>query len=330
MTWTDRLNIENLYTSGASYRIMSQKTGFAMSSLHYEIHRGLYDRLDGDTWKTIKRYSADIAQADAEWQATVKGCPVKLGNNHAYARTIADRIRSGESPDQIVGRLRLESRWTVSTNTLYRYIDKGYIPGVTNKDLFQKSKRKKRAYHKVRASRPPRGTSIERRPREINSRSTFGNWEMDSVIGRARGKSETVLVLTERKTRYEIIFKVSAKTSAATVAALRKLVRRFPKGTFKSITVDNGSEFQDADGIRTLANAVYYCHPYTSYERDSNENANRIIRRFLPKRQSMKNVKQKDCDAVAHYMNNMHRKILGYHSAAELFREELKALQAQT
>jgi len=104
--------------SGVSYRIMSQKTGFAMSSFHYEIQRDLYNYLDGGTWKTAKRYSADIAQADAEWQATVKGCPVKLGNNHAYAKTIANRIRSGESPDQVVGRLRLESKWTVSTNTL--------------------------------------------------------------------------------------------------------------------------------------------------------------------------------------------------------------------
>jgi len=106
---------------------------------------------------------------------------------------------------------------------------------------------------------------------------------VDSVIGRARGKNESVLVLTERKTRYEIIFKVRAKTAAATVAALKKIVKGFPKSTFKSITVDNGSEFQDADGIQTLANTVYYCHPYTSCERGSNENANRIIRRFLPK-----------------------------------------------
>jgi len=147
--------------------------------------------------------------------------------------------------------LKLENKWTLSTNTLYRYIDKGYIPGVTNEDLFQKPRKKKQTYRKVRASHPPKDTSIERRPREINTRSIFGNWEMDSVIEVAKGTSEFVLVLTERKTRYELILKAAAKTSTATVAALRKIVRRFPEGTFKSITVDNGSEFQDADGIRT-------------------------------------------------------------------------------
>lgn len=327
MTWTDRLNIEKLFNAGASYRAMSQKLGFSISFLHYEVQRGLCEQRDGKTWKTYEAYSATIAQDDADWQASAKGGVVKLGHNHAYARTVAARILSGESPDQIVGGFQAQNQWTVSTSTLYRYIDKGYIPGVTNKDLWQKSKRKKRKYRKVQASKAPKGTSIERRPLVIDSRSTFGHWEMDSVIGKARGKKQSLLVLTERRTRFEIIIRVSAKISAATVAALSRIVPRFPEGTFKTLTVDNGSEFQDADGIQALIPNLYYCHPYTSCERGSNENANRIIRRFFPKGQSMRNIRQKDCDAVAHYMNNMHRRILGYRTAAELFEEELARLR---
>ncbi len=123
MTWTDRLNIEKLFNSGASYRALSKRLGFAVSSLHTEVRRGLYDHLDGATWKTVKKYSAKIAQDDADWQATIKGTPVKLGNNYDYAKTVADRILSGESPDQIVGSLKASNKWTVSTPTLYRYID---------------------------------------------------------------------------------------------------------------------------------------------------------------------------------------------------------------
>ena len=130
---------------------------------------------------------------------------------------------------------------------------------------------------------------------------------MDSVIGKARGKKQSLLVLTERRTRFEIIFRVSAKTSAATVSALSRIVPRFPEGTFKTLTVDNGSEFQDADGIQALVPGLYYCHPYTSCERGSNENANRIIRRFLPKGKSMRNIRQKDCDDIASRMNGMWR-----------------------
>lgn len=327
MTWTDRLNIEKLCKQGASYSAIARKLGFAVSSVYYEIQRGLCEQRDGKTWKTYEAYSATIAQDDADWQASAKGYTVKLGHNHAYARTVSARIRSGESPDQIVGDLRSRNEWTVSTPTLYRYIGKGYIPDITNKDLWQKSTRKKRKYRKVKASKAPKGTSIERRPLVITSRSTFGHWEMDSVIGKARGKKQSLLVLTERQTRYEIIFRASAKTSAATVSALSRIVRQFPSGTFQTLTVDNGSEFQDADGIQALVPALYYCHPYTSCERGSNENANRIIRRFLPKGQSMRDVRQKDCDAVARYMNNMHRKILGYRTAAELFEEQLSLLR---
>ena len=327
ITWTDRLNIEKLFNSGASYRAIARRIGFSVSSAYREIQRGLYDHLDGATWKTFKRYSAQIAQDDADWQATAKGCPIKLGNNHSFAETVSERVLSGESPDQIVGDLRSRSKWTVSTPTLYRYIDKGFIPGITNKNLWQKSKKKSRRYRKVKASRAPKGDSIERRPEEIDSRSVFGHWEMDSVIGKAKGQNESLLVLTERLTCFEVIVKPEAKTAKAVVSALSKIVGGFPENTFQTITVDNGPEFSDCDGIQNLINTVYYCHPYSSCERGSNENANRIIRRFFPKKQSMKAVTQKNCDAVAHYMNNMHRKILGYRTAAELFEEQLEILR---
>ena len=150
---------------------------------------------------------------------------------------------------------------------------------------------------------------------------------MDSVIGKAKGQNESLLVLTERLTRFEVIVKPEAKTAKAVVSALSKIVGGFPENTFQTITVDNGPEFSDCDGIQNLINTVYYCHPYSSCERGSNENANRIIRRFFPKKQSMKAVTQKNCDAVAHYMNNMHRKILGYRTAAELFEEQLEILR---
>lgn len=326
MTWTDRLNIEKLCKQGASYSAIARRLGFAVSSVYYEIQRGLCEQRDGKTWKTYQAYSATVAQGDADWQASGKGGAVKLGRNHAYAKAVAKRIRQGESPDQIVGDLRSRNEWTVSTPTLYRYIDKGYIPNVTNKDLWQKSKAKKRKHKRVKASRAPKGTSIERRPLVVDSRSTFGHWEMDSVIGKAKGQKQSLLVLTERKTRFEIIFRVSAKTSAATVSALSKIVRRFPSGTFQTLTVDNGSEFQDADGIQAIVPALYYCHPYTSCERGSNENANRLIRRYLPKGQSMRKVTQRDCDSISRNLNNMHRKVLGYRTAAELFEEHLAAL----
>lgn len=332
MTWTDRLKIEALYNSNHTYQFIANVLGFAVSSIYTEIKHGLYPHLGAELTGRPLRYSAQIAQDYADAQATAKGVEIKLGHNYAYAQLVAELVSSGCSVDVIVNTLKRRGEWTVSTSTLYRYIDKGYIPNVTNKDLPEKSRRK-RKHNEVKAKRAPKGTSIERRPYEVNHRLTFGHWEMDSVIGRAEGQAESLLVLTERKTRYEIILRTREKTSSATVSALERTLSKFPKGTFQTITVDNGSEFQDCYGMEHDKKGnkrlqVYYCHPYTSCERGSNERNNRIIRRYFPKGQSLKRVTQKQCDYVANLINTMPRKILGYHTAQELFEQELAALIA--
>ena len=290
-----------------------------VSSISYEIHHGLYEHLDGATWKTTLRYSATIAQEYTDYQATSKGQTIKLGKRYDYAAEVSARILAGESPDSIVGDLRNQGKWTVSTPTLYRYIDKDYIPGITNKDLSHKFSRKRSYKHIRKSARAPKGESIEKRPEEINDRSMPGHWEMDTVIGKAKGKEESLLVLTERVTRYEIIRKLEEKTMKAVTRHLTEIVNSFPSGTFQSITVDNGSENQDYEGMKELVGKVYYCHPYSSYERGSNENANSLIRRFFPKGESMLYKTQEDADTAARFMNNMHRKILGYHTSQELF-----------
>jgi len=139
-------------------------------------------------------------------------------------------------------------------------------------------------------------------------------------------------MLTERLTRYEIILRVSEKTKTATAKALRATIRRFPKGAFQTVTVDNGSEFQDSAGMEHDENGkkqltVYYGHPFSSCERGSNERNNRVFRRFHPKGQSLARVTQRDCDYIADKMNDMPRKILGYATAKELFLEHLAKLQ---
>lgn len=325
MTWTDRLTIEKLYNSGSSYRAIASAIGYTVAAVHREVKRGLYTHLDSKTYDYVKRYSAQIADDDARYQATSRCGVIKLGHNHAYAQAVADRILSGESPDSVVGSLRNKGEWTVSTPTLYRYIDSGYIPNVTNKDLIDKSHRK-RAYNHVRASRPPAGTSIEKRPQIVLDRSTFGHWEMDCVIGKAKGTGEALLVLTERFTRYEIIFKLSTKAALPVNAIVESTLSKYPKGTFETITVDNGSEFSSC---YQLPVPVYYCHPYSSYERGSNENCNRLIRRYFPKGQSMSHRTQVDADKAAHAINSMHRKILGYRTAQECFDEQLALLTAK-
>lgn len=328
LDWSDRLRIESLYNTGHTCLYIAKYLGFAPSSIYREVKHGLYEHLGAETTKRPWRYSAQIAQDYADYQATSKGADIKLSNNYSYAQEIAQKVRLGVSVDTIVNVKKQNGEWTVSTTTLYRYIDRGYIPGVTNKHLPEKPRRKQRKYNTVKAAKAPKGLPIDRRSLFIDERKAFGHWEFDSVVGKAKGQRQSILTLTERKTRYEIIFRAAAKTSAATVAALNKIIRQFPKGTFQTITVDNGSEFQDCYGMEhdkqgNKRLTIYYAHPYCSWERGTNERNNRIVRRFFPKGRSMAKLTQKDCDKAAETINAMPRKILNWHTAQELFEQEI-------
>lgn len=141
---------------------------------------------------------------------------------------------------------------TITKQTLYKYIYDGIFMRVTADNLAIKRKRK--SYHKIyrKAKRAAAGTSIEQRPADIDTREEFGHWEMDSVMGQ-QGKSKNALVvLTERKTRYEKIFKVKDHTAASVVKCINSLERKWGRlfsNIFKTITVDNGTEFADCEGI---------------------------------------------------------------------------------
>lgn len=155
---------------------------------------------------------------------------------------------------------------------------------------------------------------------------------MDSVMG-AQGTTKALLVLTERLSRNGILILLPDHTSSSVVKALDKLERRYGKDfydTFKSITVDNGCEFADYEGLerscrrKQKRTKLYYCHPYSPHERGSNENMNRIIRRFFPKGTNFDEVQLCEVRVAEEWMNNYPRKILGWKSANQVMQEYLQ------
>ena len=172
------------------------------------------------------------------------------------------------------------------------------------------------------------GTSIEHRPEEVYARTTVGHWEMDSVLGKKKTKP-ALLVLSERLSRKELIIKVQDHTAASVVRALDRLERKMGspafRATFKSITVDNGSEFADVDGMERSCRRngprtkVYYCHPYSSWERGTNENTNGLIRRWFPKGTDFSKVSVQEIQKVEDWLNAYPREILGFRSADAVF-----------
>lgn len=194
---------------------------------------------------------------------------------------------------------------------------------------------KKKKRRELVIKRAPRGVSIEKRPIDILERRSFGHWEMDCVCGPT---NNVLLVLTERLTRKEIIMPMKHQRADSVVKCLNSIERRYGarfKSIFKSITVDNGAEFSDYIGLqksiygnhgqRTL---VYYCHPYSSYERGSNERINREIRRLIPKGSDLSKFSAEDIQYVEDWINDYPRQVLGYNTSRELFAEELRRIES--
>ena len=341
LTKADRIKIEALLKAGHSKQEIADQLHVHRSTIYREIKRGVFTALNSDL-TTEERYSPDIADDKYRENLKSKGGVLKIGNDIKLANYIEDKIINEEySPAAVLGELKAQGREnefsvTICVTTLYSYIDKGIFLKLTNKHLPVK-KNKKRDYNKVQRqqARAAAGESIEKRPKEVDTREEFGNWEMDTVKGK-RGKSKnSLLVLTERKTRDEIIFKLPAHTAEAVVDALDRLERKWGamfKEVFKTITVDNGSEFAYCEelersilgeGQRTK---VYYCHPYSSWERGTNEVTNKMIRRKVPKGTNFDGKTEEEIAAIEEWVNNYPRRIHGYHSARELFEEEVKKI----
>ncbi len=342
LTWNDRLTIEKMLNDGYSKPKIARYLGVHHSTVYDECKRGETELLNSDLTRR-KAYSPEVAVAYHKKRIKNMEKPLKIGKDHKLARWLVDMISDGYSPSAACSLLGKTPETTFSCTlcrqTVYKYIDKGDLWPLTNKMLRYKGKRK-RKYNHVRAAKAPRGDSIERRPEHIFDRQEPGHWEMDSVVSGKDGKysnKEALLVFTERVTRFEIAIRVPDHTASSVVSALDQLERRvgtrkFNK-VFKSITVDNGTEFSNCWGMERSWRChwkkrthIYYCHPYSSWERGSNEKQNQMIRWHFPKGTNFKDITQEHIDKAIDWLNNYPRKILGWHSSKELFQEFLASL----
>lgn len=292
---------------------IAELLGISRQALSYELKKGKYQRLVD--WMFVDSYSADIAQQKTDFEASSKGPQLKLGKDFELLNNLEKLLSDDYSPKAAVAQLRKFGKLStdIGWRTVYNYIYAGIISG---KHIY-KSKKKKPA---LREQKQPRhGVSIDLRPGVINSRISFGHWEGDSVLGK-REKGETLFVLTERKTRQNIVLR-SHKLAYETSDAFLNLKKQCPE-IFKSITFDNGSEFSCFDQIERTGTDVYFCHPYSSWERGSNEKQNQMIRRKIKKGTRIENYSDAQIQAVQTWLNNYPREIFGWRSSADLFAEE--------
>lgn len=266
------------------------------------------------------KYRASTADASA-WKKAKRPKLFKLDNFPVLKKIIIQKLELKWSPDQISGWLRISypkspDMW-ISHETIYKSL---YIR--SRKLLDSALMNNLRAGHKMRQSmhhsrkgdrgtiRIVNGVSIHQRPLDIEERSSTGHWEGDLITGSGNTHLATIV---DRKSRYTIILKLAGKDAASVNSALIAEFNRMPPALKKSLTWDRGmelakhEEFSEKTGI-----PVYFCDPQSPWQRGTNENTNRLLRQYFPKKTCLKKYSQSELNTVAIELNNRPRKTLGY------------------
>ena len=285
---------------------------------------------------TNKPYNVRDAQDDADFKRGLSKALYIVEQFPKLKKYIEDKILIDKwAPDVISGyieshKLYLQDGFTsISTTTIYRAIHYGLLK-VKKEDTRRMTKFEKSGEYKNKGKLPVSklSYSIELRPEEINNRTSFGNWELDTVISSSKGQHKALMTLTERKTRFEIIGVLEAKTKEEVILKFKKIkyyLKSNIKNIINSITTDNGTEFSGfLDIIELTGTKFYFCHPYASCEKGTNEKHNSLIRYFIPKKSLIENYSVSDINNICNWMNNYPRKIFDYLTPMEVLQKELQ------
>jgi IS30 family transposase len=341
----ERKTIERMLKLGRNVKDIAEVLGRNKSSIRREIKRGSvneykvnpYISKDPNYPTYVKRKVYYSDEGRKVYEEHRKKCcwEGKQEKNKDLIKFVEDKVKGkwGEklSPDAALGDVIKKGVFTgqyISTKTFYNLVDKGKLE-VKNWDLLRKIGRKPRKQgNTIKKHKKKLGKSIEERPANINTREEFGHWEGDFIVG--KDKKSYLFTLVERKYRVGLIFKIESRESVHVVKVIDMLQEKYGKyfkDIFKTITFDNGQEFSDSASMEKDGRInVYYAHPYSSYERGSNENWNGLVRRFYPKGSCFMNLTKCDIEKLVNRINTMPRKILGYKSSLELWEMEINAI----
>jgi len=237
------------------------------------------------------------------------------GSTWAYVEQL---ICKEWSPEQISAWMKKNMDIAVSHEWIYKYVLKDkQTGGSLYLHLRCKKKRKKRYGSNERRGILKNRVSIDERPAVVDTRNRLGDWEADTIIGKAH--KQAIVSMTERKSGLSLIYKVDRRTKENTQKAIKRLLGSISNQVL-TITSDNGKEFGDHEKIAAgLKCDFYFAHPYSSYERGTNENTNGLIRQYFPKDRDFRTITDKEIIHATKRLNNRPRKRLGYKTPNEVF-----------
>ena len=313
LSLADREEVSRGLSAQLSFREIARGLGRAPSTVSREVERN-----GGQT-----RYRAASADA-AAWRRALRPKSAKLAANVSLQRVVAEKLALEWSPEQISGWLRRERcdqpDMQVSHETIYKSL---FVQarGVLKKELLDHLRTHRRCRRSAKATTAGQGrgqivggVSIRERPPEVEDRALPGHWEGDLLAG--SGNSH-IATLVERQSRFTLLVKVAGKDTTNVVSALARQVGKLPAELRKSLTWDRGTEMALHKEFSLATNfKVYFCDPQSPWQRGTNENTNRLLRQYFPRKTPLDGFSQRDLDAVALRLNQRPRKTLAFDTPA--------------
>lgn len=328
--------IERLLKNNTPKKQIARLLNRSITTIRKEIKRGSVAQINTKTTKKLKKqdefystkmiYFSDVGQRIYEQNRKNCGRKCKLSECIDLIEFVESNIKKKTmSIDAAIGVAKRHQLFNCycCTQTVYNYIDQG-LCSVKNIDL-PKKVRFNLHKHRVRQHKRQYGRSIEERPAVVSERIEFGHWEGDGIVG--KNHKGHLLSFVERKTGYGILINVGDKKGSRVVDVIDDFEETFgdlfPK-VFKTITFDNGAEFSHSEEMEAHGRTkIYYAHPYSSWERGTNENWNGIVRRYIPKKASFDGLNDDVINRIMNNINELPRKRFGYRTPKELFIDEL-------
>lgn len=333
LEYSERQSIERWFNRDKRTKIeIAELLDRTEKTIRNEIKRGLVKNLTTELIE-IWVYSADVAQQKYEYYLRAKGPKLKIDNDYELKEYIEKSIKEDKkSPEVIAKEIKeMNFKTKMCARTIRNNIYAGDIYDIKATDMIYNKEYKDKNKDKTICEKVPPEKSIDYRPKEANTREEYGHWEGDLVIG-TKKRGAVLFTLTERKTREEIIVKIPGKKAEYVAQALDLIEKKYKSifyTKFKTITFDNGGEFRNWKSLeksydnrrKSARTQVYYAHPYRSGERGSNENANRLIRRFIPKGIDITPISEEFIQKIEDWINNYPRAMFNYKSTNEILSE---------
>jgi IS30 family transposase len=317
LTLIDRDRIKALHDDGYGVRKIGRTLDIPHCTISRELRRNARSEhtqhgRPGSYEPLVAQHKAYVRRCHASYQGK------KLETNNALRTYVIAGLQSGWNPDEISGRLKQSrSPFYVSKTAIYAWLYSAYGQAYCQYLPRTRYQPKRRKGTMKQGLTIPNRVSIAQRPKGATNRTRYGHWEGDTVVSGKYTRSTTALaVATERKTRYIVAGLIPNLAGATFSHRMNQLLQ---DTYIRSLTLDNGVENHAHQVITEHTGApVFFCDPYSSWQRGSVEHANKMIRGYVPKGSNLADYNQAYIDRAVRRINNKPRRCLGYRSALEL------------